>query len=117
MPSACQFDPLLWHDKSLAIILHFQNDLTFADLETNRDVFGLRVPDDFSIVGFDNIVAAAESVPPLTTVKQPGIEIGRRTATMLYQLLQGEVIVPQTKMDVEFILRGSTGPAPQQSVP
>ena len=74
---------------------------------------GLRIPEDFSIVGFDDIQAASESQPPLTTVRQPGIEVGREAATMLVKLIHGEPTLGQVLMDVEFIQRGSTGPAPQ----
>jgi LacI family transcriptional regulator len=49
---------------------------------------GLRVPDDISVVGFDNIELAAYSTPPLTTVAQPIMEIGSRAASLLIDRIQ-----------------------------
>jgi LacI family transcriptional regulator len=51
---------------------------------------GLHVPDDVSIVGFDDQAAAALAIPPLTTVAQGTHELGRRSALCLLQLLAGE---------------------------
>jgi LacI family transcriptional regulator len=51
---------------------------------------GLRVPDDLSVVGFDDLPQARWSPPPLTTVRQPLAEMGRAAARTLLQLVQGE---------------------------
>jgi LacI family transcriptional regulator len=51
---------------------------------------GLRVPDDVSLVGFDDLAGAAHSVPPLSTIHQAAHELGRLAATSLLQLLAGE---------------------------
>lgn len=70
---------------------------------------GLRVPDDLSVIGFDDIAWAAHNDPPLTTVRIPrqqmGKEAAHRTLTLLANpdLLPSEIIVP-----VELIKRGST---------
>ena len=53
---------------------------------------GLRVPDDISVVGFDNIPGSALSSPPLTTVDQSIRSMGRQAATMLVSLVRGEAI-------------------------
>jgi LacI family transcriptional regulator len=50
---------------------------------------GLRVPDDLSLVGFDDLAAAVYAIPPLTTVHQPGYELGRLAAAAMLQLLSG----------------------------
>jgi LacI family transcriptional regulator len=50
---------------------------------------GLRVPDDVSLVGFDDLASAVYAIPPLTTVHQPGYELGRVAATAMMQLLAG----------------------------
>jgi LacI family repressor for deo operon, udp, cdd, tsx, nupC, and nupG len=61
---------------------------------------GLRVPDDVSVVGFDDIDAAARTNPPLTTVRQPRLDIGQTAMRMLIDMLEGrplanrEVILP-----------------------
>ncbi|WP_434722480.1 LacI family DNA-binding transcriptional regulator [Mesorhizobium sp. RIZ17] len=71
---------------------------------------GLNVPGDVSIVGFDGVPDGALSTPPLTTIAQPIIEIGRRAARMI---LDHDGAVRRETMGVEFIVRGSTGPAPR----
>jgi DNA-binding LacI/PurR family transcriptional regulator len=74
---------------------------------------GLRVPEDISVAGFDNIPAAALSMPPLTTVHQPGFEMGVRAATLLGQLIRREI----DKFDSEvfptrLVVRASTAALP-----
>ncbi|MFV0429964.1 MAG: LacI family DNA-binding transcriptional regulator [Arachnia sp.] len=51
---------------------------------------GLRVPEDLSIIGFDDTYAAAMSAPPLTTIRQPLTDIGRVALRTLLQLTRGE---------------------------
>jgi LacI family transcriptional regulator len=50
----------------------------------------LRVPDDVSLVGFDDLAGAVYSIPPLSSVRQPVYEIGRLAATAMMQLLAGQ---------------------------
>ncbi|MEU0877144.1 LacI family DNA-binding transcriptional regulator [Lentzea sp. NPDC005914] len=66
------------------------NDITaIATIETAGEL-GLRVPEDLSVVGFDNIPESALCTPPLTTVGQPIREMGRRAITLLVRLINGE---------------------------
>jgi LacI family transcriptional regulator len=51
---------------------------------------GLRVPDDVSLVGFDDLAAASYMLPPLTTVRHPAYAIGRAAADAVLQLLRDE---------------------------
>jgi len=53
---------------------------------------GLRVPDDMSVVGFDDLPYAALITPSLTTVRQPLLEMGRVATTMLLRLIAGEEV-------------------------
>ncbi|MFI0817812.1 LacI family DNA-binding transcriptional regulator [Streptomyces sp. NPDC021098] len=68
---------------------------------------GRRVPEDVGVVGFDDVQAARYADPPLTTVRQPIAEIGRRLARQLLRLAGGETIEPAVVLDVELVLRGS----------
>jgi len=51
---------------------------------------GMRVPEDVSLVGFDDLAGALYSIPPLSMVHQPVYELGRLAATAMLQLLAGE---------------------------
>jgi LacI family transcriptional regulator len=75
---------------------------------------GLRVPDDVSVVGFDDIPSAAYQNPGLTTVRQPLREMGRRAADTLVRRIEGRSGrgAPHTiSLDPELIVRGTTARA------
>jgi DNA-binding LacI/PurR family transcriptional regulator len=70
---------------------------------------GLRIPEDLSLVGFDDIPPAARNQPPLTTVRQPLTEKGQIAYELLQELLAGEA--PRNVMlPVELVVRESTAP-------
>jgi alanine racemase len=82
---------------------------------------GLRIPDDLSVVGFDDIDLAAHVDPPLTTVHQPIRQKGADAVRLLLaEVEQREANRPEhIRLDTRLIIRTSTGPAPQtrQEVP
>ena len=51
--------------------------------------YGLKVPDDLSVAGFDDIPLARQLWPPLTTVRQPSRDMGKIAATQLLESLRG----------------------------
>jgi DNA-binding LacI/PurR family transcriptional regulator len=70
---------------------------------------GLRVPDDISVVGFDDIQSAAYINPPLTTVRQPLIRVGEIAARTLLGRIDGSVkYVEQIAIEPELVVRRST---------
>ena len=72
---------------------------------------GLRVPEDISIVGVDDLSYARHITPPLTTVSVPFIEIGTAAARMMLERLENPELEPRRMMlPEELIVRGSTGP-------
>jgi DNA-binding LacI/PurR family transcriptional regulator len=72
---------------------------------------GLRVPDDISVVGFDDISIASFSIPPLTTVRQPLLKMGRIAAeTLLDRIEDRAPFIPEIAVEPELITRRSTGP-------
>jgi LacI family transcriptional regulator len=78
---------------------------------------GLRVPDDVSVVGFDDIPSAAFNSPGLTTVRQPLQRMGQIAAKTVIDLIEGRgVYVTEIAIDPEFVVRASTGPARSRSV-
>lgn len=69
---------------------------------------GLRIPEDISIVGFDDIEAASQLDPPLTTVKQPLYKMGEEAAKLLFTLLNNEKNSPQKIiLDTQLVIRNS----------
>ena len=71
---------------------------------------GLRVPEDLSLVGFDNIPESALTDPPLTTVHQPMQRLGFEAVQMLLQLLEGRADTPtHVRLDTSLVERRSTG--------
>ena len=74
---------------------------------------GLRVPEDISVCGFDDIAMAELAVPALTTVRQPKYEIGRQSARLLLQKIHGEDGgITHKILDTEIVFRGSVACAP-----
>ena len=72
----------------------------------------LRVPDDVSVVGFDDIPSARQTHPPLTTVRQPLYDMGAAATRLLLPLLKGgEAAVPRLSLPTELVVRGSSAPA------
>jgi LacI family transcriptional regulator len=70
---------------------------------------GLTVPDDISLVGFDDTPEAEFRVPPLTTVRQPTLDLGRAAARGLIRLIAGEP--PDLPIfETELVVRESTAP-------
>lgn len=75
---------------------------------------GLRVPDDLSVTGFDDLDLARGTVPPLTTVRQPLQEMGRMAVSLLLRLVSGQTVdALHVSLATELVVRGSTGPAPR----
>jgi DNA-binding LacI/PurR family transcriptional regulator len=75
---------------------------------------GLRVPQDISVVGFDDILAAAHTNPPLTTVEQPKAYMGSLAMRMLRELMDRRLGMGGgfTLLESRLIVRETTGPAP-----
>jgi DNA-binding LacI/PurR family transcriptional regulator len=75
---------------------------------------GLRVPDDISVVGFDDISIASFSIPALTTVRQPLEKMGKIAAqTLLDRIEDRTEFIPEIAVEPELVLRRSTGPPRQ----
>lgn len=69
---------------------------------------GLRVPEDVAVAGFDDIPTAADFTPTLTTVRQPGKQIGQIAAQMLLKLINGETVdSAEVVLPAEVIIRQS----------
>ena len=76
---------------------------------------GIRVPGEFSVTGFDNIIFSDYSNPPLTTFDQPKRFIGQKAAELILSLLDStsDFNVPQQKIQIlkgRLLVRQSTAP-------
>ena len=81
--------------------------MAFGAIEAIRER-GLSVPEDISVVGFDDIPAAALSTPGLTTVAPPSYEVGVAAAEMLLGRIDDPALAPRLQlMDCELVRRGS----------
>lgn len=72
---------------------------------------GVCVPDDLSVIGFDNLPVGKYVQPPLTTVHLPALELGRQAGNLVLSLIRGEHL-PHLKVSLptRLIVRGSTAP-------
>lgn len=93
-------------------IFAFNDMMAFGILSYAYD-HKIRVPDQLSVIGFDDISMASYSVPSLTTIAQPKYELGRRVAEILLRRIQGDdsptatVVLPTT-----LVIRQSTAAPP-----
>jgi LacI family transcriptional regulator len=74
---------------------------------------GLRIPDDISIVGFDDVLTARMTTPPLTTVRQPFRQMGHRAVGLLLAQIRAEAseesLPPEVLFPLELVVRASVG--------
>jgi LacI family repressor for deo operon, udp, cdd, tsx, nupC, and nupG len=71
---------------------------------------GLRVPQDISVAGFDDIEFAAVAEPSLTTIHQPRRELGQAAASVLIALLRGRPVPKSIRLETDIVLRDSVVP-------
>src|SRR5690606_39218328 len=88
----------------------FSDQMALGVLAACREL-GIRVPRDFSVVGFDDLASSRYLNPPLTTISQPMREIGERAVRLLLAIIEGAGEVPhQQALDFRLMVRGSTAP-------
>jgi DNA-binding LacI/PurR family transcriptional regulator len=77
---------------------------------------GLRVPDDISVVGYDDSAFMNCTEPPLTTMRQPIEAMGRAAVELLVTQIQGGSVTPgELLFEPELVVRGSTAQAPSDT--
>jgi PAS domain S-box-containing protein len=95
------------------------NDLMAFGALTVLKARHIRVPYDIAVVGFDDMEITRYTSPPLTTVKQPVYEIGKKIVEMLLAVMAGEDVSEQVLMPTELVVRQSCGcvnPAVAQAI-
>jgi LacI family transcriptional regulator, galactose operon repressor len=87
------------------------NDLSaIAAVEVALEL-GLRVPEDLSVIGFDNVPEAALANPQLTTIEQPIHDMGGRAINLLIKLIQDEPVeTSHITLPTRLVVRQTTGP-------
>lgn len=103
---------LLEKTRDLTAVFCFNDIAAIGAIRALKDA-GLSVPQDVSVVGFDDILSAAYATPSLTTVRQPLFEMGQRGAqVLLARIADREKEFPsEIVMAPELVIRESTGPA------
>jgi len=88
-------------------IFCFSDQMALGTLAACREL-GVRVPEELSIVGFDDLASSRYLTPPLTTIRQPMREIGDRAVKLLLAIIEGVDVPLQQTLDFSLMLRGST---------
>ena len=87
------------------------NDVLALGLLRAAEECGVRVPHDLSVIGFDDVLPAASTSPPLTTIRQPLAWIGQRAVEMLIGIMGNHLSRHHHEtVDPELIVRASTAP-------
>ncbi len=95
-------------------VLAMSDAMAIGVMRAAREL-GLRVPEDVSVVGFDDIDVSQHVNPPLTTVHQPIRRKGESAVRLLLTVVQRRDLSPeQIRLETRLIIRGSTGPAPRR---
>lgn len=91
------------------------NDAVALGVLQGAGRLGIRVPDDISVVGFDDVDLAGHSTPPLTTVGQPMREMGRAAVELLLGRLRDSHPLPPTEIKLATVLVERESCAPPRS--
>jgi LacI family transcriptional regulator len=97
------------HEPPTAIFA-FNDNIAIGVVQAARER-GIRMPDDLSVVGFDDVEAAEIVTPMLTTIRQPLAEMGRMAVSLLERLIEGQRIEAlHVELRTQLIVRNSTAP-------
>ncbi|MGC8765625.1 MAG: LacI family DNA-binding transcriptional regulator [Brevinematia bacterium] len=84
------------------------NDLSALGFINQAKKYGIKIPDDISVIGFDNISASQYSSPPLTTIKQPIFQMGKASAESLLNRINDREMIGEGRIfPVEIVERES----------
>jgi DNA-binding LacI/PurR family transcriptional regulator len=103
---------LLSRTKDFTALFAFNDIAAFGAIRALYEA-GMRVPDDVSVIGFDDVLSAPYGIPSLTTIRQPLREMGRMGAEFLLQRIHHPKATYSRQVIVqpELVVRESTGPA------
>jgi LacI family transcriptional regulator len=73
----------------------------------------IRIPEDLSVIGFDDTTVSQIAIPAITTVHQPLEEVGRMSVNLLARIMDEPPLHPvRLEVGTRLVVRESTGPAP-----
>ncbi|MFJ5624419.1 LacI family DNA-binding transcriptional regulator [Peribacillus loiseleuriae] len=98
-------EKLMKQSPEISAIFAASDEIAFGALSFAYQ-HGIKIPDDVSIIGYDNLSIAEMAIPPLTTVGQPLIKMGKTAASMLFEMLEsGNVFVENRILPHEILER------------
>lgn len=107
IPSAEEFGDFMNQHKDCTAMLHL-NDFMALQTIRNCNYLGINVPEEFSVIGFDNITAADYTIPKLSTVSRPLEEAAHHAVISLLKQLKYEKYNLPESLPCKFIKRDST---------
>jgi LacI family transcriptional regulator len=112
-PGRAAAEQLLDLSEPPTAIFAFNDNIAIGAIQAARDR-GLRVPEDISVVGFDDVEGATIVTPALTTVRQPLEEMGRTATSLLNRLLEQQRFETlHIELSTRLVVRESTAPPPR----
>lgn len=106
-PAAEAAKQLFANHKEVTAVFCASDLMALAALKT-ASALGLKVPEDISIIGYDDIMLASYSNPPLTTVSQNFFQLGYQAAHLLVNMLEGKSEPQIVTLGNKLVTRGST---------
>ena len=112
---AAEGERLLGRRERPTAVFCFNDEMAMGVIQAARRR-GIRIPEQLSVVGFDDIRFASYMDPPLTTISQPMRAIGEGTVRLLLEILNGNVAtVESVTLPHTLTVRSSTAPPPGRS--
>jgi DNA-binding LacI/PurR family transcriptional regulator len=105
----------LARDRAVTAIFAANDQTALGVLRALHDA-GRRVPEDVSVVGFDDTPESGYFLPPLTTIRQDFGEVGRRSVELLLSLADGDPVERHVVVPAALVVRASTAPPSHLSV-
>lgn len=93
------------------------NSLLAVGAMLESQAMGIAVPEDMSIVGYDDIEIMRELPIPVTTVRVASDEVGRQASRVIVDLIEGQNVGAGIELPAEIVVRRSSGPPPRENPP
>jgi DNA-binding LacI/PurR family transcriptional regulator len=104
----CEMKNFLTKNREIDAVFSGADDSAIGVMSALREN-GYRIPEDVSVIGFDDLRLSAFLTPPLTTVKAPTELVGRMAAQQLFDLIAGKDVEITTVLPTEIVIRRSCG--------